>query len=55
MSDVNESNYDNDELMADLGRTVFNQVAGMGQRGCSDEQIGDALLQAVVQYVFEDQ
>lgn len=47
--------YDNDEVMAKLGREMVDMLIGQRQRGRSDDSISSSLLCNVAQYVEEDE
>ncbi len=53
IKEINEANYENDEIMADLGKTVFDQVIGLTNKGMDDELIGLHLLATVKAYITE--
>jgi hypothetical protein len=47
--------YDNDEAMAALGRTVIDQLIGQRNKGLPDQTIGTNILNTVDQYIEEDE
>jgi hypothetical protein len=47
--------YDNDEVMANLGRTLGDMLIGQRQKGSDDDTIAPTLLRTVADYVEEDE
>lgn len=47
--------YDNDEVMAKLGREMVDMTIGLRQKNCDEEGIAAALLVNLDQYIEEDE
>lgn len=45
--------YDNDEVMADLGRTFLDMIIGQRRKDHSPEQIGRSLIHLASEYITE--
>ncbi len=51
--DAVDTLYENDEIMAALGREIIDRILGLRKQGFADENIGTLLLLAGQTYIDE--